>query len=318
MSNSTQADHYAPLFALAGTHLLIHGTTLLSMTLGNGLLFLMVQCFNRESNFVLLDRMVVDIARLGMVSSVGCLVKSLRALSGPLPFWICSLDSVLTLVTSFAFLLIMDLFMILRLLYATVWRNVGMLNDNFFSFFFRVLIAFYSFLFIGVLKLFDAHRTLEHSICTGKRFVRPQVLGTDIILGFLITSLAIWIGVTVKLLRKWSELNRIHTTTRDRRGLPRAGGPTHPALKYAKWLVLVLGLFMLPMVFPILAMKIWLSQMDPVLKGSLHLLAKTIKSGAMSFFIPISGIMFSARFRDFVRRWLRTVFDRRPLVQVQN
>ena len=72
-----------------------------------------------------------------------------RYILGPLPEKLCWFLDASTNVILFCFVLVSDFAVLLRFLYASVWKNISALNEDFIMFLAKVKLGVFSILYFG-------------------------------------------------------------------------------------------------------------------------------------------------------------------------
>lgn len=149
-------------------------------------------CFYYETVIILSNLIIVNI-------------DFLRAIFGPLPTYLCLVNNLCmrsaALITSFTIIEVS----VLKLLYVTVWKNMGVLNDDFFECFFKVanisLAIYHSLLVLFTGGYEDIHfmvcvQAFPKNLDPDRTFlINPKISSYLIFLALFVigsSSLAIW------------------------------------------------------------------------------------------------------------------------------
>ena len=155
------------------------------------------------------------------------LVLSSQYTFGPLPLTFCLMAKIFKDVCGLTMMSTITIIMTLRILYASLWKSFGSLNEDFFFKFFSNLLGLNACLHSICLRLLNSYQQPDFFICCGVKYEpnKPFIGFLSIYLRGLVTYCGI---AFLYVKRKQKMLTSLQETTRDSMGLPRAPGP-HPS-----------------------------------------------------------------------------------------
>ena len=236
----------ASLFDDQRSTLLFFSLSVLPMTLGNGLMILLIGHVSESQFAVLKDHLECHLYALTIFVNLAVFVfGTTLALTVPSSA-VCAVFTVVLKPAQFSLILTFSLITVTRILYITQWKNVGALNDGFFLFFARALNALCVILFSGWLTVFRKYKGFpDYIVCVGDANPDPELAfdPIDLAIRFLVV---VGVCLRVILVKERRKLEELHMT-KDARGLPRLGD-THPGLEQVKTYTVMAGLLIVAIV----------------------------------------------------------------------
>ena len=200
--------------------------SLISVTIGNFLLHTVRKFVNENQYAVLTDRLESLLLLTVMVFNVYASFSwtLLWIIDNPSPI-ICAIFTITMRQIYILVVIICLQATIIRVLYMTVWKNIGAINDDFFMLFFKITSITFSVLYGLNLAFFKTYETYpNYWLCHRKRdssFI-PSVqadLGQILVgLTWLLGHISVFI-----LIRERKKLHKLHMESRLASGLPRIG-----------------------------------------------------------------------------------------------
>ena len=211
-----------------------------SATAGNWLLCSLRRFLHESQYSVLTDRLEAFVMLLLMAYNVFILAVAVVILALPAPSAVfCAVFTVvmrqLLLITLVVFLQLIAV----RMLYMTLWKNVGMVNDDFFVCFLIVLAWVFAGLYGVDLAAFGTYENIPSYVVCSQSDAPEATRGLVDPVRFLM-YLAVAMGLTslVILVKERKKLHKLHVESRTVGGLPRVG-ETHQSLENYKNFILV-------------------------------------------------------------------------------
>ena len=238
LSPDAHTDFYEPIFADPVNRALFFIPSLVTQTLGNFMLLSLVRLIQENQFANIQEHLHVTLCQL--VAVVNIILHNTifpRYLLGPFPEWVCAGLNIGVFGFLICTLLILNEIHLFRLLFASVWKNVGMLDDAFVMFFLKIANIFFSLAYCLVLYTTNSMPTRAHYLLClgvsneayekdleeqGPLAVRTRAdPGSRFFFWAQTCSMIFWIFVMVRMRREKRVLEDIQNRARDGNGLPR-------------------------------------------------------------------------------------------------
>ena len=236
--NSSENATFPSIFDDSRNSLMFFPFVILSATVGSVLIH-WTRSFTHESQYsVLTDRIQAYCLLVIMANNITILIYSSVFLLYPEPgVTLCSAFTIFARMTYF-FIVIIFLFIILtRLLYLTVWRNVGTMNEDFLLVFVQAITLIFTVLYGLLLVFFHGYKVTPIFVVCSRALPDTDVVVWDPV--SFIGRLMLVLGTisVIVLAKERKKLDWLHRETKTPSGLPRFG-TTHIGLHQYKTFIL--------------------------------------------------------------------------------
>ena len=304
-----RSDPYEETFQSPAVQIYYWTATLLIQTAGNYLLATMIYSIGQDPVALLTERLLALIVEVVLVLNGLQLITALRYLFGPLPSALCWSVDAAAACASLCLVLVSDEIILLKVLFASVWRNVGELNDDFFVLFNRVLMFVFAVLYAG--ELYLSQRTLRMPycvVCAGSDPANLETNGLTFMTVLFAVSILASLVAGAFIAKERVGLNRLQESTRDSRGLPRVSG-SHPSLQYLRGhCILLTSVFCGIAVFALLSKAIKHGTLDSIPTAMLVPTYHTIGNIQLSFGLPLMILSNGGKSGSRYKKHLQSVF----------
>ena len=184
------------------------------LILGSYLLGVVINYVTNHQYATLLDYLTsIMFCVLIFTNFSGFLLWGLRSVFGPLPLKVCQGFSITDSSSGFILTVVLNQFVLLKLLYVTCWKSVGQLNDDVFFEFFKATNITFVILHAAAQILCDEYLTEIMVFCTGNveaHYVEGKLHFNNY---FGVCSILFW---TLALLKIWHQDRKVASITGTR------------------------------------------------------------------------------------------------------
>ena len=221
LANFTASANFPSIFEDSRTSSMFFPIAILSATIGNILLHWM-RTYTQENQYtVLSDRIEAHCLLVIMTYNISILVAGSVLLINPRPgLTFCAAFAVTVRMSFFLVVIIFLIIIVTRLLYLTLWKNVGAMNEDFSMAFVQAVTAVFAILYWLQLIFFQGYKAIPTFVICSRSLPEKDTMIWDPVPGLAKLLLILGTVSMIILAKERKKLDWLHNETKLASGLP--------------------------------------------------------------------------------------------------